>query len=198
VNTVITEKTEHGDVSFDVFSKLVDSRILFLSEYINDQIATDIVATLLYLDHENDKDKISLYINAESGDIESVFMVYDMMKMIKSPIETFCIGSAIGEPALILAAGTKGMRYATKSSVVCINQVSHSYMSVANMSKIDIMMDRNKKENDKFIAALSDCTGKSIKKIIKDTQRDHYMSPDAAKKYGIIDSVVGGTHEAEI
>src|SRR5271170_2235379 len=191
MNTVITEKTENGDVSYDVFSKLIDSRILFLYDYITDDIATDIVATLLYLDHENDKDKISIYLNSEGGYIESIFMIYDMMKMIKSPIETFCIGHAFGEAALLLAAGTKGKRYITKSSMIRINQLSHSYSKHSDMTSAEILLQQNKKENEKFFNALHDCTRKSVKTIIKDTQREFYLSPEAAKKYGIVDKIVG-------
>lgn len=198
MNTVITEKTENGDVSYDVFSKLIESRILFLYDYITDDIATDIVATLLYLDHENDKDKISLYINSNGGDIESVFMIYDIMKIIKSPIETFCIGNAFGESALILAAGTKGKRYITKSSMIRISQITHAYSIHADMSSAEILFEKNKRENNKFLEALQDCTGKSIKTITKDTQRDFYMSPEAAKKYGIIDSIVGDANEKKV
>src|SRR5271170_3075847 len=142
MNTVITEKTENGDVSYDVFSKLIESRILFLYDYITDDIATDIVATLLYLDHENDKDKISIYLNSEGGDIESIFMIYDMMKMIKSPIETLCIGQAMGESTLILAAGTPGMRYATKNSIIRINQLAHAYSAYSDMTNAEILLER--------------------------------------------------------
>lgn len=191
MNTVITEKTANGEISYDIFSKLIESRILFLYDYITDDIATDIVATLLYLDHENDKDKISIYLNSEGGYIESIFMIYDMMKMIKSPIETFCIGHAFGEAALLLSAGTKGMRYITKSSMVRINQLSHSYSRYADMTSAEILLEQNKKENSKFFSALHDCTGRPIKTLMKDTEREYYMSPEAAKKYGIIDKIVG-------
>lgn len=197
MNTVITEKTENGEVSYDVFSKLVDSRILFMHDYITDDVATDIVATLLYLDHEDDSKKISLYLNSEGGDIESIFMIYDVMKIIKSPIETFCIGAALGESSLILAAGTKGMRYATKSSIIRINQLSHSYSKYSDMTSAKITLEQSKKENKKFLDALRSCTDKTLKIISKDTEKDFYMSPDAAKKYGIIDFIVGTTKKEE-
>lgn len=196
MNTVITEKTENGEVSYDVFTKLVESRILFLYDYINDEVASDIVATLLYLDHQNDKEKISLYINSEGGAIESVFMIYDVMKMIKSPIETFCIGSAFGEASLILAAGTKGMRYATKSSVIRINQLAHSYSKYSDISNAEILLELSKKENSKFLTALSECTGKSLKTITKNTERELYMSPEVAQKFKIIDSIIGAPKKA--
>lgn len=192
MNTVITERNDKGEeISYDVFGKLIESRILFLHDYITDDIATDIVATLLYLDHDNDKDKISLYLNSEGGEIESVFMIYDMMKMIKSPIETFCIGTAFGETALLLAAGTKGMRFATNSSIVRVNQLSHPYSKYSDMTGAQILLDQTKRENDKFLAAMHDCTGKSLKVLAKATERDNYLSPADAKKFGIIDAVIG-------
>jgi ATP-dependent Clp protease protease subunit len=191
MNTIITEINDKGEeIAYDVFSKLIDSRILFLHDYISDEIATDIVATLIYLDHQNEE-KISLYINSEGGSIESVFMLYDTISMLKSPVETLCMGSAIGEPALLLAAGTKGMRFATKSSVICINQLYHKYSVHSDMTKVEIMLEQSKKENNRFLEALSKCTGKSIKKLTKDTERDFFMSVNDAKKYGIIDEIIG-------
>lgn len=192
MNTIITEKTEDGhELSYDIFSKLIHSRILFLHDFITDEIATDIVATLLYLDHENDQDKISIYLNSGGGDIESVFMIYDMMKMIKSPIETLCTGAALGESALILAAGTKGMRYATKSALICLNQLNYSYSKHSDMINAEITLQQAKKQNKKFLTALHDCIGKTVKELSYDTERDLYLTPTAAKKYGIIDSIIG-------
>jgi len=193
MNTIITEKTDEGEVSYDVFSKLVDNRILFLSDYIKDDVATDIIATLLYLDKE--KEQISLYINSSGGDPRSVFMIYDIMKMIKAPIATYCIGSATYETVLILAAGTKGLRHATKSSTICINQLIVGEHRYSNMTDAEILMKQAKKNNEKFIDALSDCINKPVKRILKDTEREFFLSPDEAKKYGVIDVVIGSKHE---
>lgn len=198
MNTVITEKNDRGEeISYDVFSKLVDSRILFLYDYITDDIATDVVATLLHLDHLSDNEKISLYLNSEGGDTESVFMIYDIMKLVKAPIATYCIGSAFGGSALILSAGKKGMRYATKSSVIKINQLAHSYSKYSDMVSAEILLEHSKKENKKFLDAMHSCTGKSLKVLTRDTERDLYMSPDSAKKYGIIDSIIGSDSESK-
>lgn len=192
MNTIITEKNERGEeVAYDVFSKLIDSRILFLHDYIDDNIATDIVATLLYLDHITDEEKISLYLNTEGGDIESVFMIYDTIAMINSNIETVCMGEVMNEAVLLLAAGAKGMRFATKSSFVCINQLGHKYSAHRDMTKVEIMLEQSKKENTRFLTALSECTGKSIKKLTKDTERDLFLDPNTAIKYGLIDEILG-------
>jgi ATP-dependent Clp protease protease subunit len=190
LNTLIIEQTDNGDVSFDVFSKLIESRILFLSNYIDDTVATDIAATLLYLDNDNDKNKISLYINSEGGNIQSVFMIYDIMQLIHSPIETFCIGSAQKEASLILAAGTKGMRYATQSSIVSINQLLHGGSSYSDITNAEIILEKSKKDNHNFIEALSKCTGKSIKLLEKETEREFFLFAEDAKKFGIIDNVI--------
>lgn len=191
MNTIIIEKTPNGEVHSDIFSKLAENRILFLYGYINDEMAADIVAALLYLDSENDEEKISIHLNSSGGDISSILMIYDTIKMINSPVETFCIGSAFGESALILSAGSKGMRYATKNSFIMINQVAHNYSRYTDMMNAKIMLEKSKKDNIKYLSALQDCTGVSIKKLKKDTEKEFYMSPDFAKKYGIIDVIIG-------
>lgn len=190
MNTIITEQTDRGEVSFDVFGKLVESRILFLSDIISDEIATDIVASLLYLDHENDREKISLYINSEGGDIRNVFMIYDVMQMISSPVETFCIGSALKEATLILSAGTKGMRFATKSSVISINQLEHEGSMYLDLIKAETFLEKSKGDNKRFIEAMSHCTGKTIKSLLKETERELFLTVEGAKDYGIIDHII--------
>lgn len=173
-----------------MFGKLVESRILFLSDIISDDIATDIIASLLYLDHENDRDKISLYINSEGGDIQSAFMIYDVMRMVSSPIETVCIGSALKEAALILAAGTKGMRFATQSSVISISQLEHEGSMYLDLVKAETILEKSKGDNKRFVEALSLCTGKTVKTLSKDTERERFMTVNEAKDYGLIDNVI--------
>ena len=191
MNTIITEKNERGEeVAYDVFSKLIESRILFLHDYISDEIATDIVATLIYLDHLSE-DKISLYLNCEGGDIESVFTIYDTISMIASEVETVCMGEVMNEAVLLLAAGNKGKRFATKSSFMCIKQLDHKYSAHGDMTKVEIMLEQSKKENARFLEALSECTGKSVKKLTKDMERDLFLDPTHAKKYNLIDEIIG-------
>lgn len=190
MNTIITQQTDNGEVSFDVFGKLVESRILFLQGFIDDGMATDISATLLYMDSQNDKEQISLYINSEGGDIRSVFMIYDIMKMINSPIQTLCTGSAFDESALILAAGSKGLRVATQNAIICLNQLDHLGSRYSDLLGAEISLEQSKKDNTRFITALSKCTGKSIKTLLKNLERHRYMSSNEGKKYGIIDTVL--------
>ena len=191
MNTIITERTENGEVSYDVFTKLVDSRILFLYDTITDEIAMNVVATLFYLDRQDDSKTISLYINSDGGDIRSVFMIYDIMKMISSPIETFCTGAAMYESALIWAAGTKGKRYSTKSSTICINQLRHYGSDYTPLEGAEIRLKLSRNDNKRFIQALSSCVERPYKTVLKDSEREFYMSPYIARKYGIIDTIIG-------
>lgn len=192
LNTVISERTAEGqETTYDIFSRLLENRILFITGYISDELASDVVATMLYLDCV-EKKKISLYINSEGGDIRNVFMIYDMIKLISSPVETVCVGSAECESALLLAAGSKGMRLATKNSVVSLNQLLSDNPSHADMTIAEILLRENKNTNSKFIKALSSCIGKSVKVLKKDTEHEKFFSATEAKKYGIIDAVVGG------
>jgi ATP-dependent Clp protease, protease subunit len=190
MNTIITQQTENGEISFDVYSKLVESRILFLQGYIDDAIATDISATLLFMDSQNDTDQISLYINSEGGDTRSVFMIYDIMKMIASPVQTLCTGSAFHEASLILAAGTNGLRLATQNATICLAQLDHNGSDYGNLQKAEAILHQSKKDNDKFMTALADCTGKNIKTLMKDLAQPVYMSPKQALKYSIIDRIL--------
>lgn len=192
MNTIIIEKNGNGeDTPYDVFSKLVESRVLFIYGYIDDIIATDIVASLLYLDHDADDKKISLYINSPGGDIRSVFMIYDILNMINSPIETICIGSAMSESALLLAAGSEGMRMATKNAMIKISQLPHTDMAYLDMPNVEITVENNRRNNIAFINALSEKTGKSVKFLLGKTERDLYLTTDESKKYGIIDEIIG-------
>ena len=190
MNTIITEKTPNGDVTYDVFSKLVSDRVLFICDYIDDRAATDIVAALLYLDGTDPETKISLYINSEGGDVRSVFMIYDIMCLISAPIETICLGSATFEPAILLAAGTAGMRSCTKSSLLCISQLSSEGAQYVDMTDAKISFEQLKKDNHRIIDVLSLLTGKKKAIVMKDCERKLYLTPLQAKRYGLIDHVL--------
>ncbi len=192
MNTIISEQSDQGEVAYDVFSKLTEERIIFLSDFIDDENATDIVATLLYLDHLDDQKKISLYINVNGGDVRSVLMIYDIMKLVKCPIETVCIGAAFDESLLLLAAGTKGMRLATKSAKMSINNISSEHPRHANLITARIIMNQISKDNSQLLQSLSKCTGKSLSVITKDAEKKKYFNSIDAKKYGIIDNIIQG------
>lgn len=190
MNTVVVEKTPEGEVTCDVYSKLINSRIVFLSDYVDDRVATDVVATLFYLDSCDSSNEISIYINSEGGDVRSIFMIYDVMQLIKSPIKTVCVGSATFASAVLLAAGTKGHRYATKSSLICISQLSHDDVTYGDLTGIKINFEQLKKANKKVIETIAKHTGKKNSIVAKDCERKMFMTPTQAKRYGIVDHVL--------
>lgn len=197
MNTIIIEETEQGEYPIDIYTKLSRDRILFLYDYIDDKLATDIVATLLLKDSEfndgvtDEDNKISIFINAEGGDIRNVFMIYDVIKMLQSPIETICVGSAMDEVALLLAAGTPGNRFATQNSVICPSQLMADKSFYANLTDAKSIMERFSRDNKDYMSALAKCTNKSVKQVMEDFERKKFMTAKQAVAYGIIDGVVG-------
>jgi ATP-dependent Clp protease, protease subunit len=191
MNTLILEETEQGEVPIDVYQKLANDRILFICGDINDEIATDIVATLLLKDSEEAQDKkITLFINSEGGDIRNALMIYDVMTMIQSPVETICIGAAMDEAALILAGGTKGCRFATKNAVIACTQLTHDWYTRANLTDAKKLLDQSTIDNKRIMEIFAKASGKTTKQVAKDFDRRVYMSALQARKYGIIDTVV--------
>jgi ATP-dependent Clp protease protease subunit len=189
MNSLIVEETDHGESVQNVFTKLASSRIIFLSNVITDSVASDIVATLLYLDSVS-QDKISIYINSEGGELRNIFMIYDIMHLLKSPIETVCIGSAHYESALLLASGTKGMRYATKNATICLSNYLVGEPSYSDLTDASITLEKSKKDNKSLMLALGKATGQTLAKITKDCEKKMYLNSLGAKKYGVIDYVI--------
>lgn len=190
MNIFITEETDAGEIPIDIYSKLASDRIFFIHNFIDDKVATDIMATLMLKDSEDSEQKISLFINSEGGDLRSVFMIYDVMQIIQSPIETFCVGEAFDEAVLLLAAGTPGMRHATENSIICASQLSSERTMYSDISDARILMDRMKKNNKNFVGALSKCVNKSAKQVMADLERKKFFSAKQAQQYGLIDSIV--------
>lgn len=190
MNTLVLEQTEHGEVPMDVYQKLANDRILFITDYIDDDTATDLIATLLLKDNEDEEKKITLFINSPGGDIRNVFMIYDVMQMVHAPIETWCIGAASDEAALLLAGGTKGMRMATKNSVISVNQLVNNWHMHTNMTDAKNLMEQFKTDNDRLLDILFKATGKTVKQLREDFDRRMYFTASKAMKYGLIDKVV--------
>lgn len=190
MNTIVTETTEHGEMPVDIYQKLSNDRILFVCDMIDDKLATDIVATLLLKDAENPGEKITLFINSEGGDIRNVLMIYDMMCLIQSPIETVCIGSAMDESVLILIAGTPGMRLATKNSVISVNQLTHDHVNYSDLTDAKKVLDQFVGDNKKMMEIIAKNSGKNYKKVVEDFNRRVFMNCNQAVKYGLIDRVV--------
>lgn len=192
MNTLVIEKTEQGDVVYDIFSKLTENRLIFIQGFIDDKMASDVVAALLYLDSQDKINKITICLNSDGGDIKSIFMIYDVLNLIKSPIETICIGTVMFEALLILAAGNKGMRYATQNSTMCIDQLTHSEINYSDLTNAEISHNQSKSENTKFLKEIAKCMGKSVKEISKLSERQLFLNVKDALKYKVIDKIIKG------
>lgn len=190
MNNIILEETESGDVPVEVFQTLSNNRILFIHEDITDKLACDICATLLVKDMENSEEKISMFINSEGGDIRSVFMIYDTMQIISSPIETICMGSAWNESLLLLAAGTEGMRFATPNSVICASNLMYDSMHYSDLTNAKMVKDLFEVDNKKLNSIFAKITKKTSKQINSDFAIKKFMTPNQAKKYGLIDDII--------
>ena len=191
MNTVVLEETEDGDlIPVDVYHKLSSGRILFISEMIDDKLATDVVAALLLKDIEEPGEKITLFINSEGGDIRNTLMIYDMMNIIQSPVETVCIGSCIDEATIILAAGTPGCRLATKNSTISVNQLTHDWATMGDLTTAETILDQAQSDNKKMIDIIAKKTKKTVKDITKDFNRRVFFTAANALKYGIIDGII--------
>lgn len=190
LNTLVLESTENGDVPLDVYQKLANDRILFICSEISDELATDIVATLLLKDSEDPENKITLFINSDGGDIRNAFMIYDVMSMIQSPIETVCIGSAMDEAAIILAGGTPGLRFATKNSVIAVSQLVHDWYTQSNLTDAKKILDQSMTDNKRMMEIIAKSCKKTVKQVSEDFDRRVFMNANQAVKYGVIDKVI--------
>ncbi len=184
---MIVDKEIGGERSYDIFSRLLKNRIILLAGEINDNLANTVVAELLYLDSLS-HDDISIYINSPGGNVTSGFAIYDTMNFIKSDVSTICLGMAASMGAFLLSSGKKGKRYALPNSEVMIHQPLGGASGQATEIKIaaEHILNTKKKLND----ILAKNTGKSIKQIENDTDRDNYLSADNAKDYGLIDKIL--------
>ena len=184
---VVVDKDINGERSYDIFSRLLKERIIFISGEINDSLANSVIAELLYLDSINHYD-ISLYINSPGGVITSGMAIYDTMNFIKSDVSTICLGMAASMAAFLLSSGTKGKRYILPNADVMIHQPLGGAEGQA--TDIKIASDRIINLKDKLNKILAKNTGKSLSKIVKDTERDNYLNADEALKYGIVDKII--------
>ena len=186
IPTVI-EKSNMGERAYDIYSRLLKDRIIILSGEIDDNLANSIVAQLLYLDSINN-DTINLYINSPGGSITSGMAIYDTMNFIKSDVSTICIGMAASMAAFLLSSGKKGKRFCLPNSEVMIHQPLGGAQGQA--TEIKIAAERILKLKDKLNTILAKNTGKSLKQIERDTERDNFMDSKEALEYGIIDNVI--------
>ena len=184
----VIEQTSRGERSYDIYSKLLNDRIIFLGGEVNDDIANLIVAQLLYLESQDPDKDVHLYINSPGGSVTAGFAIYDTMKYIKCDVSTICVGMAASMGAFLLAGGEKGKRYALKNADIMIHQPSGG--SKGQATDMKIMVDWLLSNKRRLNRILSENTGKSIEEIERDTDRDNFMSADEAKEYGLIDKVL--------
>lgn len=184
----VIEQTSRGERSYDIYSRLLKERIIFLGEEVSDVSASVIVAQLLFLESEDPSKDIQLYINSPGGVVTAGMAIYDTMNYIKCDVSTICIGMAASMGAFLLSSGTKGKRLALPNAEIMIHQPSGGAKGQA--TDIKIVADQILKTKEKLNQILAENTGKPIDVIAIDTERDNYMSADAAKEYGIIDKVI--------
>lgn len=187
IPTVI-EKSSYGERAYDIYSRLLKDRIIFLGEAIDDHVANIVIAQLLFLDAENKDKDIKFYINSPGGSVTAGLAIYDTMQYIKSDVSTICVGIAASMGSFLLAAGAKGKRLALPNSEVMIHQVMGGAEGQA--TEIKIMAEHILKTKDKLNRILAFHTGQKIATIEKDTERDNFMTPEEAKKYGLIDKII--------
>ena len=184
----VVEQTNRGERSYDIYSRLLKERIIFLGEEVNNITANLIVAQLLFLESEDPNKDISFYINSPGGSISDGMAIYDTMKYIKCDVSTICIGMAASMGAFLLSSGAKGKRYALPNSTIMIHQPSGGAQGQA--TEIQIVADQIAKTKKKLNEILSANTGQPLEIVEKDTDRDNYMTAEEAKAYGLIDGVV--------
>jgi len=185
---IVVEQNNRGERSYDIYSRLLKERIIFLGEEVNDITANLVVAQLLFLEAEDPDKDIQLYINSPGGSITSGFAIYDTIQYIKPDVSTICIGMAASMGAFLLAAGKKGKRFALPNAEIMIHQPLGGMQGQAE--DIRIHAERIVKTREQINRILSERTGQPYEKIARDTDRDFFMSAEEAKKYGIIDEVI--------
>ena len=187
----VVEQTSRGERSYDIFSRLLADRIIFLGEEVSDTSAGLIVAQLLFLEAQNPEKDIQLYINSPGGSVTAGFAIYDTMQYIKCDVSTICIGLAASFGAFLLAGGTKGKRIALPNAEIMIHQPAiHGNGVQGQATDIQIVSDHMQKSKERLNRILAQNTGRSVDQIREDTERDHYMSANEALAYGLIDKVI--------
>lgn len=186
----VVQQTGNSERSYDIYSRLLNDRIIFLGEEVTDGIATSIVAQLLYLESLDYKKDISLYINSPGGSISSGLAIYDTMNYLRCDVSTICIGVAASMGAFLLAGGAKGKRFALPNAEILIHQPSGGINAPAQATDINIVAKHILDTKERINRILSQNTGKDIKQIEIDCERDYYMTALEAKNYGIVDSII--------
>ncbi len=184
----VIEQTARGERSYDIYSRLLKDRIIFIGTGINDEIANLVIAQLLFLEKEDSAKDIDLYINSPGGSVTAGLAIYDAMQILKPDVSTICVGQASSMGAVLLCAGAKAKRYALPNSRILIHQPSAGFQGQA--TDIDIQAKEILKIRQRLNEIISSHTGQAVEKIAADTERDYFMSPEEAKEYGLIDQIL--------
>jgi ATP-dependent Clp protease protease subunit len=184
----VIEQTSRGERSFDIYSRLLNERVIFLGTPVNDEVANLIVAQLIHLESDDPDKDISLYINSPGGSVYAGLAIYDTMQFIKPDVSTICVGSAMSMGALLLAGGAKGKRFALPNARVLIHQLMGGYEGQA--TDIEIHAKEVISLRQRLDEILADHSGQDVEKVKQDTERDYFMTADEARQYGIIDDVI--------
>ena len=192
----VVEQTGRGERSYDIYSRLLKDRIIFLGTAIDDGVANSIIAQLLFLQMEDGKKDISIYINSPGGSVTAGLAIFDTMQFLTCDVNTYCIGMAASMGAVLLAAGTKGKRYALPNSDIMIHQVSGGAQGTA--SDVERTVEYMYKLKKRLIRILADSTGKSEEIVKNDSDRDYYMTASEAKEYGLVDVVVSSRKDLKV
>jgi ATP-dependent Clp protease, protease subunit len=185
---IVVEQTNRGERAYDIYSRLLKDRIIFIGTEITDQVANSVVAQLLFLAAEDEEKDISLYINSPGGSVTAGLAIYDTIQFIKPDVSTICLGMAASMGAILLLAGTKGKRYALPNAEVMIHQPLGGIRGQA--TDIKIAAEHILQTRDRLANIISEHTGQPLEKVMKDIDRDFYMTAEQAKEYGIIDRVI--------
>ena len=185
---MVVEQDGRGERAYDIYSRLLKDRIIFLGTAIDDDVSNLVIAQMLYLESEDPDKEIFFYLNTPGGHVSSGLAIYDTMQYIKSPVSTVCMGQAASMGALLLAAGQKGKRYALPHSRILIHQPLGGFQGQA--TDIDIQAREILRLKEELNQILAELTGQPMKKITSDTERDYYMTGEQAKHYGIIDEII--------
>ncbi len=185
---MVIESSSRGERAYDIYSRLLKERIIFLGDTIEDHVANLIIAQLLFLESEDPDKDINLYINSPGGVVTSGLAIYDTMEYLRAPVATICIGMAASMASVLLAAGAKGKRYSLPNSRIMIHQGSGGFRG--NTPDVLIQVRELETLNDRLHEILAQHTGQPVDKVKKDTDRDYFMSPEQARSYGIIDEVM--------
>jgi ATP-dependent Clp protease protease subunit len=193
---MVIETSARGERAFDIYSRLLKDRIIFLGDAIEDHVANLIIAQLLFLESEDPEKDIQLYVNSPGGVVTSGMAIYDTMQYLRAPVSTICIGQAASMGAVLLAAGATGKRYALPNSRIMIHQGSGGFRG--NTPDVEIQMREMMHLTDRLMKILADHTGQDFETVKRDSERDKFMSAEEAKAYGLIDEVFVGNTESLI